>query len=178
MNEETDKKPSDVLWRLSKWLLDERRSTGDLARLRRMNPRNPEAAFDVLHHVLGELALRSSLVRLQRWALIVHCLALAGGRHRKGASGFGRVLVDIHYGELRLRQLLRADLEVLLDVLPRVARRISAQSLEANWWSITKLVLNVPPDDAKAEPDEADVARREIARDFVIASSAEQAAAS
>lgn len=178
MSKEPDEKRQDVLWRLSKWMRNEHRSTRDLARLRRMNPRNPEAAFDVLHYLHGERMLKNSLIRLQRWALIVHCLALAGGRHRRGAPSFGRVLVDIHYGELRLRQLLRADLEVLLDVLPRVARRVDSKSLDANWWPVTELVLNVPPADEKTEPDKANTARRQIARDFVIASSAEQAKAS
>ncbi len=178
MSKEPDEKRPDALWRLSNWLLNKRRSTGDLARLRRMNPRSPEAAFDVLHYLHGEPILHTPLVRLQRWALIVHCLALAGGRHRKGAPGFGRVLVEIHYGELRLRQLLRADLDVLLDVLPRVARRLAAKSLEADWWFVRELVLNVPPADRNADPDKADAARRHIAKDFVIASRAEQAKAS
>ncbi len=178
MSNKPDEKRPDALWRLSRWLLNAHRSTGDLARLRRMNPRNPEAAFGVLHHLHGESFLDSPLIRLQRWALIVHCLALAGGRHRKGALSFGRVLVDIHYGELRLRQLLRADLDVLLDVLPRVARRIAAKSLEANWWPVAELVLNVPPIDQKTDQDKADTARRRIAKDFVVASSAEQAKAS
>ena len=153
-----------------------RSSTGELARLRRMQPREPEPALSMLYAVLGEQSLNGSLQQLQRWALIVHCLALVRGRHRNDAPGFGRVLQELNFGELRLQQLLRADLEQLFDLLPRVARRLAAQSAEANWWPIVTLVLNVgstaDPQRSVTRAEKAEAARLQIAKDFVLAEGA------
>lgn len=161
---------------------DGRSSTGELARLRRMNPREPEGALGVLYAVLGERYLNGSIQQLQRWTLIVHCLALARGRHREDAPAFGRVLHDLNFGELRLQQVLRADLELLFDLLPRVARRLAAQSAEANWWPVVTLVLNADTASDRSgygrdaeRAEKADAARLRIAKDFVLAEGADDA---
>lgn len=188
MNSKAEQPRSDVLERLARRLSGPGASTGELARLRRMNPRHPEAAFGLLAEILGADALKMPPRRLQRWALVVHCLALARGRHRsQGAAPFGRALAQVAFGELRLQQLLRADLDLLFGLLPRITRRLSARSLAANWWAIAMLVLNVSPtaqdrhpgqDAGRHDPDpnKAEQARLQIARDYVIAADADASA--
>ncbi|GEM_PF-1937052 len=180
MNALPEEDRSDVLQRLAVRLTSDTRSMAELARLRRMDPRQPEPAFGIIQDLLGDKSLFASVDHLRRWALIIHCIALARGRHRSQAQGFGEALVHIHFGELRLQQLLRADLTVLFDLLPRIARRMAAQVTEANWWPIATLVLNAGPydlsseeldvpDDYHANQQKAEDARLQVARGFVIA---------
>jgi len=180
MNTPPDPKKADTLERLARRLTSDNTPMGELARLRRMDPEHPEAALGLMRDLLGEKALYAPTEHLQRWALIIHSLALARGRHRNQAQTFGKAMVEIHFGELRLQQLLRADLPVLFDLLPRVARRLAAHATEANWWPIAHLVLNTHPSAHDLQRQNhrpansidstvAEAARLEIARDFVIA---------
>ena len=95
-----------------------------------------------------------------RWALIVHSLALARGRHDPRMSS-GRGLVSAGLTELRLDMLLAADLDVLFDLLPRLARRLSAGAVALDWLPLAEIVLNAGRDE-----DRADRARLQIARTY------------
>jgi len=153
----------DTLQRLADWMAHPHTSTADLAAIRRMNPSDPSGAAVVLYRLLGSLGINGPQAR--PWALIVHCLALARGKHRTGGPGVGKALVEIGYGEARLQMLLRADFETLADVLPRLARRLHSRNQLMDWWPLAHLVLG-----SATDPERAQRAREQIARDYVIAS--------
>lgn len=153
----------DTLQRISDWLTHPDTRMGDLASLRRMDPIDPSGAALVLYRLLGDVGMEGEQSR--SWSLIVHCLALAHGKHRSGGPNVGEALVALHYGEARLDLLLRADAETLADVLPRLARRLHAKGQLMDWWPLAKLILNRDSGRSNAQR-----AREQIARDYVIAS--------
>ena len=141
-------------------------SMGEKATLRRMNPRVPGAAVVSVQRLLhGAGVSRIGDDDFERWTLIVHCLALARGRHdpRKAT---GKVLHDVFHGrESRLTQLLAADGDVLFDLLPRVARRLDSADAAIDWLPLAQLAPWASrPDDNFAT---AEKQRRDIALDFV-----------
>lgn len=178
MTEKDRSDSPDELQRIANWLSLEHTPTATLAALRRMDPRHPVVAFGPLYQLLGERVASFSSDRLQRWALILHCLALVRGRHNSRGVGFGKALAAIHFSEFRLQQLLRADIEVLQDLLPRVARRMATQQAKIdegdsrpNWWPVRNLALYIGIDESKSEE-----ARQRIAMDYVIASGSDKKA--
>lgn len=135
-------------------------STGDHAALRRMDPQRPDRATVPLQRLLDDckVPLGDSTGQFHRWALIVHCLALARGRHDMTAPT-GKTLDDLNVSEARLNQLLSADRDVLFDLLPRLARRLAAQNAAIDWRPLARIVL-------ADDEDRADKARLEIARSY------------
>ncbi|MGH2361349.1 MAG: type I-E CRISPR-associated protein Cse2/CasB [bacterium] len=137
-------------------------STGDVAALRRMDPRSPAAAFFKLvglvldQHISG--APHARLETETRWAAIIVGLAHLGDLHRRGMR-LGRSLVDAGFSELRFDRLLRADADRLIDELPMLARFLSAKGVPADWESASLLILSA------GRSDEED-ARRRLARDY------------
>jgi CRISPR system Cascade subunit CasB len=135
---------------------------GDIASLRRMDPRQPEAAFFKLEGLFlddqmpGEAAARAEAET--RWAAVVVGLAHLGALHRPAAR-LGHALASAGYSEIRFVRLVRADFAQLPDELPSLARFLRATGIEADWSAAADLVLSV------GTPREAEV-RRHLARDY------------
>ena len=144
-------------------LADPKFPTGDHAALRRMDPRAPDGMAEIAVERL--LASASAAVAFsgegrRRWALIVHCLALARGRHEREAP-IGRILANSLYSESRLNLLLSADFDVLTDLLPRLARFLDAHNAAADWLPLVRIARWTG-----CREDIADDERLRIARDY------------
>jgi CRISPR system Cascade subunit CasB len=137
-------------------------TTGDVASLRRMDPRAAQAAFfKVEGLVLEEQFSGSTNVRDEmetRWAAIIVGLAHLGALHRPGVQ-LGGALVDAGFSELRFARLLRADADRLVDELPMLGRFLAAKSVSADWADAAFLMLS------SGRGDEETV-RRRIARRY------------
>lgn len=137
-------------------------TSGDIAALRRMDPRIAAAAFFKIEglvlndHLPGEPNARSAMET--RWAAIIVGLAHLGGLHRS-QQRLGRALVEAGFSELRFSRLLRADADRLIDELPMLARFLAAKGVAADWVQAALLVLSAD------RRDEEDV-RRRLARDY------------
>lgn len=153
-----------------KWQL-QHASMATLARLRRVHPQHDgrAALFET------EWLLQSAGVwsrdddEHDRWALVLHCLAIAQGRHARG-SAFepGRVLARLRVSEARIKQIVEADAEVLADLIPRLARRLAADGATIDWWPLAELLLD-------SGSPRADTARRRIVREYLNAIGEENA---
>lgn len=164
--------PTEILARLARRLADPGNtagngrglSMGDHAALRRMDPLAPGKAASVVYGLLAELDVPLDHAELvQRWTVLIHALALLHGAHEKSTS-IGTALSAINFGEARLEQLLSADFGVLADIVPRLARRLHSKSQRMDFSQLTYLLLHIDRD-----PDEAEKARQNIAKSFVIA---------
>jgi len=164
--------PTEMLTRLARRLAEPGNtpgngrglSMGDHAALRRMDPLAPGRAARVVYGLLAELDVPLDHTEsVQRWTVLIHALALAHGGHEKTTS-IGTALVSINFGEARLEQLLSADFAVLADIVPRLARRLHAQSQRMDFSQIVYLLLTIDRDSHTAEK-----ARQDIAKSFVIA---------
>jgi CRISPR type I-E-associated protein CasB/Cse2 len=152
-----------ILARLSLCFKDQRLGTGGEAALRRLDARHPDPrhAF-ALYRLLTELGISApNPDATLRWSAIVNALALCRGEHRPSRR-CGEVLYEIGISEPRLAMLLAADRETLIDLLPRLARRLAASGEAMDWWPLARLVLTVGSD-----PEEADKTRSRVARDYV-----------
>lgn len=135
---------------------------GDLAALRRMDPRRPPAAFFKIEglaldpHLSGEAARRTESET--RWAVVVLGLARLGDLHVP-EHRLGHALVEAHLSELRFARLLQADSEQLVDELPLLARFLAAKGVPADWSAAARLMLSAGHSDEEG-------ARRHLARDY------------
>ncbi len=137
-------------------------STGDIAALRRMDPRTPVAAFFKIEGILlNEHLPADAAARFEaetRWATIVLGLAhlgdLYGYQHRLGMA-----LATAGFSELRFVRLLQADAEQLLDELPALARFLVAKEIPADWSAAARLILS-------AGRSDEEIARRRLAREY------------
>lgn len=139
--------------------------TGAIATLRRLNPRDLSTGAVALYEVLSRAGVDVPVdsPALPRWAVLTQCLAVVGGRHRADVP-VGRALTEANVSEARLKQLLEADAPLLLDLLPRLARRFAAAGVAADWRSLAELALSLDIDSPRAEE-----ARLRIARSYVAA---------
>lgn len=87
----------------------------------------------------------------QRWAVLVHALALARGAHQPGGRNPGAALASQRFSELRLRQLLQADEALLLQLMPTLARRLAAAGAAVDWLPLALLLLFADIDEARAD---------------------------
>lgn len=137
-------------------------TTGDIAALRRMDPRRPTAAFFKLEGVVLDDHLPANAdARIgseTRWAAIIVGLAHLEELHRPGMR-LGRALVDADFSELRFARLLNADADRLIDELPMLARFLATKGVPADWAGAAQLILSAGRGDE--EP-----ARRRLARDY------------
>lgn len=153
-------------------------STGASARLRRFHPRthSQAALFDTERLLMAAGVQPRDAQQRERWALVLHCLALAQGRHdpRSDAEP-GAVLARLRFSEQRLRVLVEADARVLADLMPRLARRLAAAGATVNWWPLAELLLlsDAADDDSRTR---ADAARQRLIRRFIEAKSVSQGA--
>jgi len=140
-------------------------SPGVLARLRRFHPRqDPRAAAFETEWLLESARVPATAQTRDRWAVLVHCLAIVRGRHASGPDHEpGQVLARLRVSEARVRQLVEADEAVLMDLLPRLARRLAAAGVSANWSPLADLLLLT----GTALDERADAARRRIVREYL-----------
>lgn len=144
-------------------------STGALARLRRFDPvTHPQAALFETETMLMAAGVQPHDARQrQRWALVLHCLALAQGRHENRADADpGAVLARLRFSESRLRQLVEADDRVLTTLVPRLARRLASAGASINWWPLVDLLLHVGASN-EASQARTDAARQRLIRRYL-----------
>lgn len=147
---------------LSRGLRDGTLGPGEAAALRRLDPFAPDRRhLPVLYRLLAEIEAPSGNEDVARLTLIAHVLALARGLHDPGVSP-GRAMAELGVSEARFAALLAADFAGLADVLPRLARRLAAQSRAIDWRPLARLVWT-----ADRFEDEAETVRRRLAADFV-----------
>ncbi len=132
--------------------------TGPLAELRRMDPKLAFASEPALHRLLARYVPDDWLrgTGTNRWALLVHLLALAAPDHHRGGASLGAALFAAGYSEGRLTRLLEARVEEFATVLPRMVRFLVAKGERLNPFELARLVIW-----RGAEPD-----RLRIARDY------------
>jgi hypothetical protein len=144
-------------------LAERRLPMADHAALRRMDPTAPGRGALAMHRLLVDagIELRGDDDE-RRWALLVHAIALARGRHSR-IQPLGVTLANVGMSEARINTLLAADIEVLEDLVPRMARRLNAAGAVADWVTLAHLILNTGRD---GREDAADAARFDIARAY------------
>ena len=142
--------------------------TGTLARLRRFDPlTHPRAALFDRERLLQAAGIHPLDADLERWALLLHCLALAQGRHDTRIDAEpGKVLHGLRVSEARLEQLVEADAPLLFALLPRLARRLAAAGATVNWKPLADLLLGTDSDDPQRQR-RADEARQRLVRHFI-----------
>ena len=137
-------------------------SQGDLAALRRMDPRRPLAPFFKIvglaldPHMPGDAARRADVET--RWATIVLGLAHMKDLYQPEVR-LGRALVEAGLSEFRFARLLQADADQLADELPLLARFLAAKGVPGDWAAAARLILSA------GRADEEDT-RRQLARDY------------
>jgi CRISPR type I-E-associated protein CasB/Cse2 len=153
-------------------------STGTLARLRRSDPvTHPRAALFERERMLQAAGITAHGAERERWAQVLHCLALVQGRHDSRADAEpGKVLHGLHFSEARLEQLIEADEPLLFTLMPRVARRLAAAGATVNWKPLAALLLGTGSDDPQREVW-ADEARQRLVRHFIGAQGVAEAGA-
>ena len=159
----------EPLWRVeARWvaavsarLADPGFPTGEHAVLRRMDPHAPSGRAEIA----AERLFQSSGAKpdgkdRKRWLLIIHCLALARGRHAKDETT-GRILAELRYSEERLNRLLSTDFEVVADMSPRLARLLGAKGAAIDWLPLARIMRWT-----ERNEDRADQARHRIATTY------------
>jgi len=148
---------------LARRLHDPEFPTGDHAALKRLSTERTELRHAVaLYRLIEEVGISASDADgLRRWAAIVNALALCRGAHDPNRP-CGAALAAIRFSEERLATLLTADRETLVDLLPRIARRLAAANEPMDWRPFARLVLDVGRNEARA-----DDTRSRIAREYV-----------
>jgi CRISPR type I-E-associated protein CasB/Cse2 len=136
--------------------------TGPLAELRRLDPAGP----------LSEAALHRLLTRvpeswlsgegLRRWALIVHCLALAAPDALKPTERLGSALFAAGFKEGRLVSVLDATSDELVTALPRAVRFLVARGQSLNPFALADLVLSA----GRGDGGWSEGVRQRIAQDY------------
>ena len=146
-------------------------SPGVAARLRRAHPQQDSrsALFEAEWMLqTAHIHPRSDDER-QRWALALHCLAIAQGQHDpRSVAEPGAVLARLRFSEARLRQLVEADEHLLADLMPRIARRLAAAGAALNWWPLVDLLLHTGTEREAI----ADKARQRLVQQFLRAQTA------
>lgn len=154
---------NSLIAKLARRLADRTFPTGEHAALRRLSTDGPDLRHAVALYRLMELAgIRAfDPDGVRRWAAIINALAPCRGAHDPGKRA-GAALHAANFSEARLAALLAADRDTLIDLLPRVARRLDAAGEAMDWGPLATLLLTIGRDEARA-----DEIRSRIARDYV-----------
>jgi CRISPR system Cascade subunit CasB len=148
---------------LAGWLASSSALTpGDVAALRRMDPRRPPAAFFKLEGLALDAHLPHDASEREdaetRWAVVVQGLAHLGSLHAP-RERLGVSLAEAGFSELRFARLLQANPDQLVDELPLLARFLAAKGVTTDWAAAARLILSAGRRDQEAT-------RRRLARDY------------
>ena len=139
--------------------------TGDVAELRRLDPRDPAspAYWKVLvRRVEPEMSIVGSpdkqLLLERRWTTILSAMAELQGLHSPRVP-LGRAMAEAGVSEMRLSKLLRARSDALHDLVRTVSHQLASRAAPADQVDIAQLVLS------EGESDEEST-RRRIAREY------------
>lgn len=151
-----------VLASIAGQLNGQRLASGDKAALRRMDTTSPGREILALTRILHSARAdeHAGAIPVDRWRVIVHCLALVEGKHAPGIAA-GRALADMGLSEARLNAMLAADHDVFVDMLATLARRVRSAGVALDWAPLAQIALF-----SGRHEEEADKARLRIARDF------------
>jgi len=118
--------------------------TGPLAELRRMDPKQAAPGQPALHRLLARYVAEDQLrgTGINRWALLIHLLALAAPDQHRGGERLGRALFAAGYSEGRLTRLLEAPTADFTVVLPRAVRFLVAKGGRLDPYELADLVLS------------------------------------
>lgn len=154
--EQPARAPRDPIGSIALQLSSPHTPMGLLATLRRFDPmkQGRQSLFETTQ-VLMQADIHPGELH-DRWALVVHCLALVRGAHN-GHSNPGAAMAAMHFSETRLRQLVQADAALLFDLMPRLARRLAAHGQAVNWWPLALMVLHTGRDEPRADKARSDV---------------------
>ena len=152
---------------------DEEFGSGNHARLRRMDPDNPDTAI-FWKFMSWRVMPRNPDIK--KWGLILHGIALMshkGGAHNSGMP-VGRALfygsdnsrTAAFYSEDRLATLLAARGDTLRRLLARLFRIMGNEGCSFDWFEMARFILNDGHDEERSEQ-----ARTEIARAYYRAKS-------
>lgn len=155
---------SSIVGSLSAWIDSDGISPGDLASLRRLDPKVPPMAFWKL--VVDSDGISEHLYRTagdednreRRWAAVCQALAILRGL-RSDQVYLGRALAETGFSELRLERLLRGDEVSIFDSVRLVARFLEAKGQAVEPGQLARLLL-------EQEPTRAEQLRRHIAQDY------------
>lgn len=141
---------------------------GDLARLRRMNPDNPNPTAFL--QIMAKVGYPQDTEDEIAWSLILHGIALmtpnahnksipvgkamflGGKNHRQAGSGF--------YSRGRLNKLLNARGTTRRTLLARLFRMLAQANQPFDWYEMADYILN------EIDLEAAERARRRIAREY------------
>lgn len=118
-------------------------STGALAALKRVDPKNPLSATAPLHRLLAEYVPEGWLggKKLASWILLVHLLGLAAPNGLAQNLRLGEALFKADYKDGRLTRLLKSRPEDFPVVLPRMIRFLRAKGQTVNAEQLASFVL-------------------------------------
>lgn len=118
-------------------------STGALAALKRVDPKNPLTATAPLHRLLAEYVPEARLEdeKLASWVLLVHLLGLAAPNGFAQTPSLGKALFEADYKEGRLTRLLKSRPEDFPVVLPRMVRFLRAKGQTVKAEQLASFVL-------------------------------------
>lgn len=140
---------------------------GDLAGLRRMNPREPDTT--AFYQLMGARGLLGNQNLETKWALIMHGIALMTPSAHDGGTPVGEALFEggdpgrtnAFYSDLRLNKLLKARSSMLATLMTQVFRMMNAANQPLDWREMATFILSEGIDENKAE-----ASRRRIARAY------------
>jgi hypothetical protein len=117
--------------------------TGPLAELRRMDLRAAALTNPTLHRLLARNVPEAWLSGkgLNRWALLIHLLALAAPSPLHDFKALGEALFIAGYKEGRLTTLLEAHEEDFSVLLPRMVRFLVAKGGSPHPYQLARFVL-------------------------------------
>lgn len=146
MTSTADAKPrtqDEVVGDLIAKLGQENFGTGPLAELRRMDPCAATPTTPTLHRLLARNVPEAWLGGdgLNRWALLVHLLALAAPSPLHTFTALGEALFTAGFKEGRLTTLLEAQEKDFPVVLPRMVRFLVAKEGNPNPYQLARFVL-------------------------------------
>jgi CRISPR type I-E-associated protein CasB/Cse2 len=117
--------------------------TGPLAELRRMDPKQAAPGQPALHRLRARYVTEDKLRGdgMNRWALLIHLLALACPNQHRGGDRLGRALFAAGYSEGRLTRLLETPEADFAIVLPRMVRFMVAKGERLDPYELAELVV-------------------------------------
>jgi len=142
-------------------------TTGDMAGLRKLDPRRPtESAF---WKVCGQLEIDQAATRIvESWAVMFRIIATGTkvGEERTegphdGSMPLGKALAQSGYSQNRIKTLLDADEIALLPIVERTARFLQSKGQKFNCNDAARLVMT-----EHRSPEQRDRDRTRIARDY------------